>query len=336
MHAKQNTNNPTLMHQHNNCKGSKRPIQTTNLIWRQNVEGIGAASWKMSVTWGSLKRASKSSLNLVFQSGSLKSMAVVHLGVESWLLNCAETPTLLQTLVDFNVWRIGEEWEYPYEQRVEEEVIRPWRVMLLGVITWDMVHMKQGNCDQRSQRVINVVDENARNRTEQNRRERGCGLWNRWGTAFLEWLQGVFLSLNRSIRGWFAPCGDVNDITWNEREPFQQWMANCYVKLWDCTMYGAGPCCCVRKNLLLSYMETRKFCYFSLFSFAPKQINFPVRCAPVCFVCFDFWFWFVFFFSVTFIFVFKVNSNMVFNELWIKMILESYPWKKFINDYFII
>lgn len=72
-------------------------VKNTNLILRQKVEGIGGASGKISVMWGSRKRASKSCLNLVFQSGSLKSMAVQE-ELLLRVLSSAKTPTLLVTL----------------------------------------------------------------------------------------------------------------------------------------------------------------------------------------------------------------------------------------------
>lgn len=79
-------------------------IHSTNLILRQKVEGIGGALGKMSVIWGNRKRASKSCWNLVFQSGSLKSMAaqvvvVVELLLLLLRLLCsAKMPTFLATL----------------------------------------------------------------------------------------------------------------------------------------------------------------------------------------------------------------------------------------------
>ncbi|KAF7809351.1 mitochondrial uncoupling protein 5-like [Senna tora] len=63
-------------------KSQKAMVMTTNLILRQKVEGIGTSSWKTSVTWGSLKRVSKSFWNLSFQSGSPKSMAEVEQELE--------------------------------------------------------------------------------------------------------------------------------------------------------------------------------------------------------------------------------------------------------------
>jgi len=65
---------------------------------------MGEASGKMSVRWGSLKRASQSCLNFVFQSGSLKSMAeVVLLG----LLTSAKTPTFPATLAGGSGRKLG-------------------------------------------------------------------------------------------------------------------------------------------------------------------------------------------------------------------------------------
>lgn len=74
------------------------------------MERIGVASGKISVIWGSLKRASKSSWNLVFQSGSLKSMEV-EVEVEVWLLSTAKTRSLLATLVGFSGRRRELGWE---------------------------------------------------------------------------------------------------------------------------------------------------------------------------------------------------------------------------------
>lgn len=61
------------------------------------MEGIGGASGKTSVRCGSLKRASQSSWNLIFQSGSLKSMAVEAPLLR--VLTSAKTRALLATLV---------------------------------------------------------------------------------------------------------------------------------------------------------------------------------------------------------------------------------------------
>jgi len=74
------------------------------------VEGIGGASGKISVRWGSLKRASLSSWNLIFQSGSLKSTAAVEV-LLLLLLRSAKTPTLLATLVGGSERRRELKWE---------------------------------------------------------------------------------------------------------------------------------------------------------------------------------------------------------------------------------
>lgn len=74
------------------------------------MDGIGGAFGKMSVRWGSLKRASQSSWNLIFQSGSLKSTEAAE-AVLLLLLCSAKTPTFLATLVGGSERRRELEWE---------------------------------------------------------------------------------------------------------------------------------------------------------------------------------------------------------------------------------
>ena len=91
-------------------EGKRKLDLPTNLILRQNVDGIGGAFGKMSVRWGSLKRASQSSWNLIFQSGSLKSTEAAE-AVLLLLLCSPKTPTFLATLVGGSERRRELEWE---------------------------------------------------------------------------------------------------------------------------------------------------------------------------------------------------------------------------------
>ena len=93
---------------------------------------MAGASGKTSVRWGSLKRASQSCWNFVFQSGSLKSTAeVLLLG----LLTSAKTPTFPATLVGGS----GGRPELKREKRsAVERVEGRWRKVGLVVITCEM------------------------------------------------------------------------------------------------------------------------------------------------------------------------------------------------------